>query len=69
MRKVKTYLDTLMDDEGFRGRFAHEYERLGALAAKEKGKEKQVTKKFIDNLKKSCKKALKSGKPEAVWKR
>lgn len=68
MRKVKTYLDTLMDDEGFRGRFAHEYERLEALAAKEKGKEKQVTKKFIDNLKKSCKKTFKSGKPEAVWK-
>ncbi len=51
MRKVKTYLDTLMDDEGFRGRFAHEYEKLETLAAKEKGKEKPLTKKFIANLK------------------
>lgn len=53
MRKVKTYLDTLMDDKGFRGRFVHEYEKLEALAAKEKGKEKGVTKKFIDDLKNS----------------
>jgi len=51
MRKVKTYLDTLMDDEGFRGRFAHEYEKLETLAAKEKGKEKSLTKKFIKDLK------------------
>lgn len=29
-----------------------EYAKLEALAAKEKGKEKRVTKKFIDNLKK-----------------
>ena len=29
-----------------------EYEKLDGLATKEKGKEKLVTKKFIDNLKK-----------------
>ena len=29
-----------------------EYVKLEALAAKEKGKEKYVTKRFIDNLKK-----------------
>lgn len=54
-KKVKTYLDTPMDDKGFRGRFAYEYEKLEALAAKEKGKEKRVTKKLINSLKKSCK--------------
>jgi len=31
---------------------AEEYAKLETLAAKEKGKEKRVTKKFIDNLKK-----------------
>jgi len=31
---------------------AEEYAKLEALAVKEEGKEKQVTKKFIDNLKK-----------------
>ncbi|MBI4708294.1 MAG: hypothetical protein HY761_10295 [Candidatus Omnitrophica bacterium] len=54
-RKVKTYLDTLMGDKRFRGRFAQEYEKLEALAAKENGKEKHVTKKSIDNLKNSLK--------------
>ena len=31
---------------------AEEYVKLETLAAKEKGKEKRVTKRFIDNLKK-----------------
>ena len=35
------------------------YEKLEALAMKEKGKEKSVTKKFIDNLKKGRKKRTK----------
>jgi len=50
-RKVKTYLDTLMSDKRFRVRFTQEYEKLEALAAKEKDQEKPVTKKFIENLK------------------
>lgn len=50
--KIKTYLDKLMENKKFRKRFAEQYAKLDALAAKEEGKEKRITKKFIDNLKK-----------------
>lgn len=67
MKKSKTYLEILMSDKKFnkkfikefnkmkkeeKKKFIKEYRKLEKLSKEESGKEKIVTKEFIDKLKK-----------------
>lgn len=73
MKKSKTYLEILMSDKKFnkkfikefnkmkkeeKKKFIKEYRKLEKLSKEESGKEKIVTKEFIDKLKKGKKKII-----------